>query len=113
MGGVRLVRIGRIGAAWRMLCAVARQRAKSGSGYRELIPAAWRKLRGYGGRHAFASWLLRQYAAQGDAKVPTYDGAGAGLYDQPGRPVAASADMLISVLSPTYNTPEEWLRRCL
>ncbi|CAM5234815.1 glycosyltransferase family 2 protein [Rhodanobacter lindaniclasticus] len=112
VGGVRLVRIGRIGAAWRMLCAVARQRAKSGSGYRELIPAAWRKLRGYGGRHAFASWLLRQYAAQGDAKVPTYE-RWLALYDQPGRPVAASADMLISVLLPTYNTPEEWLRRCL
>lgn len=110
--GFGLRRVGRIGAAWRMLRAVAKSRVTRGSGHRELMLDAWRKLRGPGGRHAFASWLHEQYVAHGDIKAPTYE-RWLKLYDQSRVPSGMPSGSLVSILLPTFNTPEKWLRRCL
>ncbi|MGH8156479.1 MAG: glycosyltransferase family 2 protein [Rhodanobacter sp.] len=112
MGGFTLRRLGRIGAAWRMLHAVAEDRHAQGFDCYGLMLDAWQKLRGPGGQHAFASWLHKLYVAHGNVKAPTY-ARWLKLYDQPPVSPTTSHGLLVSILLPTFNTPETWLRRCL
>ncbi|OOG66469.1 hypothetical protein B0E46_02270 [Rhodanobacter sp. B04] len=72
---------------------------------------AWRKLREPGGRHAFATWLHALYVRR-DSKAPTYE-RWLKLYDHAVSPARIQGDGLISILLPTFNTPEVWLRHCL
>ena len=109
---LRFRRLSRVGAAWRMLHAVARDRNVRGLGIRGLMLDAWQKLRGSGGRHAFATWLHERYIAHGNIKAPTYK-RWLKLYDQPGVSARTLPVRLVSILLPTFNTPEIWLRRCL
>ena len=104
-------RLGRIGASWRMWREVARDANAAGVDTHALKLDAWHKLQEPGGRHAFASWLHGLYVRRG-IKAPTYD-RWLRLYDQPSSPAQIRGDGLVSILLPTYNTPEIWLRRCL
>ena len=101
-----LRRIGRVEASLRMWRAVSRSRGTRGG---ELLAQAWRKLR-EGGRHTFASWLHGLYLRDG-TKEPTYE-RWLRLYDH-SAPVRSRSGRLLSILLPTFNTPEIWLRRCL
>lgn len=106
-----LARLGRVGASWRMWRAVARTHEMQGGDLTALRREAWGELCRRGGRHAFASWLYRRYARRG-GKEPTYE-RWLRLYDR--RPTGESgpAQRPVSILLPTWNTPEIWLRRCL
>jgi glycosyltransferase involved in cell wall biosynthesis len=109
---LRFRRLTRVGAAWRMLHAVARGQNKPGPGVRPLIRDAWRKLRGPGGQRAMAKWLHERYVVNGNLKAPTYK-RWLQLYDPSVRSVHTLPVRLVSILLPTFNTPEIWLRRCL
>lgn len=105
--GLRLRKINRISATWQMWRAVSARHAGS---RRDLVAAAWSKLRQAGGRRIFGDWLVAQYA-QKDSRALTYD-HWLRTYDR----VALSqpsTTIKFSILLPTYNTPEQWLRRCL
>jgi len=104
-------RLGRIGAGWRMWREVARDANAAGVDTHALKLDAWRKLQEHGGRHAFAAWLHGLYVRRG-IKAPTYD-RWLKLYDQSSSPARIRGNGLVSILLPTYNTPEIWLRRCL
>lgn len=107
---LKMSRISRVGASWRMWRAVSRMR-EAGGDRRDLLPEAWARLRQRGGRHAFASWLHAQYVRR-SSKAPTYE-RWLRLYE-PAAPTTPPRDKrLISILLPTFNTPEVWLRRCL
>jgi O-antigen biosynthesis protein len=106
-----LSRLGRIGAGWRMLHAVARRQDALGADSPGLMLDAWRKLRDPGGRQGFATWLHGLYARRGN-KAPTYE-RWLRLYDRSTESVRIHSEQLISILLPTFNTPEVWLRRCL
>ncbi|MHB1058739.1 MAG: glycosyltransferase family 2 protein [Rhodanobacter sp.] len=112
VGRLGLARLSRAGAAWRMLHAVMRHRRAHGSGHFGLLYGAWRKLRGPDGRHVFATWLHELYVACGDVKASTYE-RWLKLYDPSIVPSKTSPGLLVSILLPTFNTPERWLRRCL
>ncbi|GAB2555858.1 hypothetical protein GCM10027065_28200 [Rhodanobacter koreensis] len=107
-----LRRLSRAGAAWHMLCAVARSQGVHGSGRGRLMLDLLRKLGEPGGQHAFATSLHALYVGHGSIKAPTYE-RWLKLYDQPVAPMRAMSGLLVSVLLPTFNTPEIWLRRCL
>jgi GT2 family glycosyltransferase len=70
-----------------------------------------RRLRASHDRRAFATWLHGLYIWRKDAR-PAYE-TWLDLYDDTRFTVASAAGVLISVLLPTHNTPEIWLRRCL
>jgi len=104
-----LRRIGRIEASFRMWRVVSQSQYTYSRGHDELLTQAWRKLC-EGGRHAFATWLHGLYLREG-TKEPTYE-RWLRLYDQ-SAPVRNRSRRLLSILLPTFNTPEVWLRRCL
>lgn len=106
-----LARIGRLAAAWSMWRAVASAHAASGGRAGELWRRAWARLRQPGGRHAFAMWLHGLYVEPGSRRT-TY-GRWLRLYDRVERAPLRHAGAPISILLPTFNTPEIWLRRCL
>lgn len=106
-----LSRISRFGASWRMWQRVAIAHAANGGTRRELLLQAWTKWRQSGGRHAFASWLHGQYVQRG-SKATTYE-RWLRLYEPPAPVITGTAERLVSILLPTFNTPERWLRRCL
>jgi glycosyltransferase involved in cell wall biosynthesis len=107
VGRFRLRRLGRIGASWSMLRAVA---CKPGVDGGQLLAEAWRKLIVPGGVHAVGSWLHGLYRQQ-DAVTTTYD-RWLTLYER-ATLAPPHAGPQISILLPTFNTPEIWLRRCL
>ena len=109
---LRFRRLSRVGAAWRMLHAVATDRNVRCPGVCALVRDAWRKVRGPGGVHAFATWLHERYMAKGNVKAPTYK-RWLELYDLSVEPVRTLPVRLVSILLPTFNTPEIWLRHCL
>lgn len=103
--------LSRVGAALRMLRDVYRHGDEPSAYPDGVLVEAWRRLRG-GGRASFAAWLHGCYVRQG-APAPIYER----WLDLYGHKVAANltapSQQLISILLPTYNTPEKWLRRCL
>ena len=104
-------RLSRVAAGWHMLRALSRERQQAGGASLELWVEAWQKLRESGKRHDFAEWLHGLYVRRG-AKAPTY-ARWLKFYDQSAAPVRARCELLVSVLLPTFNTPELWLRSCL
>lgn len=106
-----LRRLSRISTAWHMLRKVSKERKQAGQAPYELLAESWRKLRGPGGRHAFAAWLHGLYVRRG-TRASTYE-RWLGFYDRSATPIPGHCDLLMSVLLPTFNTPETWLRRCL
>jgi glycosyltransferase involved in cell wall biosynthesis len=110
-GGLRLRRLGRATAAWRMWRSVHQGVRASGGDVRALRADAWVRLKGASGRRRFGEWLHGHYVRRGSRET-TYD-RWLQLYDPGiGGPLPA-AGALVSILLPTYNTPETWLRRCL
>jgi GT2 family glycosyltransferase len=107
--GFRLRRVSLLGASWRMWREVWHRQC-SITKRRELSAAGWHALRQRGGRRAFGDWLHGLYA-QKDAIAPTYT-RWLQLYDHP-LPEVPAASTLVSILLPTYNTADQWLRRCL
>lgn len=101
----------RLGAAWRMLRDVYLH-GKEDAAYPDgVLTEAWRRLRAEG-NGGFASWLHGCYVRQG-VPLPAYE-RWLDLYDDIGLADATlRSSPLISVLVPTFNTPEHWLRRCL
>lgn len=109
--GLWLRRIGRSTAAWRMWRSVRNGVQASGGDVRALRGEAWRRLSGPSGRHAFADWLHDRYVSRGSRET-TYE-RWLQLYDWPRLPLPLEGGPRVSILLPTYNTPEIWLRRCL
>jgi glycosyltransferase involved in cell wall biosynthesis len=105
-------RLTRVGAGWRMLRAVVGDRNVFGPDVRLLLSDAWRKLNGPGAQHAMATWLHERYLANGNFKAPTYK-RWLQLYDPSFLSAQTLPARLVSILLPTFNTPEIWLRRCL
>lgn len=109
---VALRPVTRASAAWQMLQALKATVPNTlvgdtGSLYKESI----RRLRGPNGRRAFATWLYGLYTWRKEPKS-SYE-RWLDLYDK-AEPVSLAVNgMLISILLPTYNTAEKWLRRCL
>lgn len=112
-GNLRLRRLGRGAAAWRMWRSVRNSVCASGGDVGALRAEAWGKLTVPSGRHLFAEWLRDRYMRRG-ARETTYE-RWLQLYDRLwAEPRSQSAEKrLVSILLPTYNTPETWLRRCL
>jgi glycosyltransferase involved in cell wall biosynthesis len=108
---LRLRRLSRGGASWRMWRAVKDESVLTSVDSQALRREAWQKLREPGGRHAFASWLHGRYVRRG-IKAPTYE-RWLRHYDLRSVPVQIAEDGLVSILLPVFNTPEIWLRRCL
>jgi glycosyltransferase involved in cell wall biosynthesis len=101
----------RAGAAWRMLHAVHRHGDEVAAYPDGVLTESLRRLR-TGGPGAFASWLHSCYVQQG-APLPAYE-RWMDLYgDTIDVDRSIKSPRLISVLLPTFNTPEVWLRRCL
>ncbi|RDS83400.1 glycosyltransferase family 2 protein [Dyella psychrodurans] len=112
VGKLNMKRIARPRAAWLMLRALKSRRSESGTGFEENVyMEAMRRLRSSRDRRAFATWLYGLYTWRKETK-PVYQ-AWLNLYDGMGSTVSAATGMLISILMPTYNTPEKWLRNCL
>jgi glycosyltransferase involved in cell wall biosynthesis len=109
---LRLRRLSRIGAAWRMLHAVLTDSDDRSTGRIEFIREAWRQFARPRGRHAFATWLHERYAANGNFKATTYE-RWLKLYDPTAASLGTPLALRVSILLPTFNTPEIWLRRCL
>lgn len=110
MRKLALAPVTRTGAALRMLLGLHRHgKDKTYAG--GVLGEAGRQLR-KGGRGGFAAWLHSCYVQQG-APEPVYE-RWLNLY---GHTTAAEATglraRLISIVLPTFNTPEIWLRRCL
>jgi O-antigen biosynthesis protein len=112
-GHLALRRIGRIGAAWRMLHAALSSPAAVGAEPRALLIDAWRKLRGAGGPAAFAAWLYGVYT-QGKwrGERSSYEDW-LRFYDRSPQPALTHPKLLVSILLPVFNTSEGRLRRCL
>lgn len=109
--GLRLRRLGRATAAWRMWRSVRGGVKASGGDVRALRADARRRLQGTSGQRRFGEWLHDRYVRRGSRET-TYE-RWLQLYD-PRRSEPRHADgPLVSILLPTYNTPEAWLRRCL
>lgn len=110
-GGLRLRRLGRAAAAWRMWSSVRNGVRASGGDVHALRVEAWYRLKGPSGQRRFAEWLRDRYVRRGSREttyerwLQLYDGAWPRSQHDDGR--------LVSILLPTYNTPEAWLRRCL
>jgi O-antigen biosynthesis protein len=105
-------RVTRLGAAWHMLRTIRSRSVESGSGLAGNIYAeSIRRLYSSGGRRAFATWLYGLYTWRREAK-PAYE-TWLDLYDGSEMPNAVATGLVISILLPTYNTPEKWLRHCL
>jgi len=105
-----LMPLSRAGAAARMLFDVTRHGTEPTAYPDGVFVEAWRRLR-LGGFHGFASWLHGCYVRQG-TPLPVYE-RWLDLYGHMSLSRAAGGERLISVLLPTYNSPEPWLRRCL
>ena len=113
-----MVRIGRLEATRAMWRAVAKMHLAAGGHTGELWRSAWSRLRRPGGRREFARWLHDLYVKP-DNRRTTYE-RWLRLYDGSERTTSGSerattgcTGPLISILMPTFNTPETWLRRCL
>lgn len=110
-GNLTLAPLSRAGAALRMLLDVRRFGRETVAYPDGVFVESWRRLR-QGGFHGFASWLHGCYVRQG-TPLPAYE-RWLDLYGH--MPLAqgdAGSGPLISILMPTYNSPEIWLRRCL
>jgi GT2 family glycosyltransferase len=107
---VTLTRLSRAGAAWGMLRALM-GRLPSLQVRRELFAKAIRCLFKQG-PGALGAWLLSQYNS-----FDSGYGSWIRLYDNDGAVEATGMELtrqpLISVLMPTYDTDERWLRACL
>lgn len=109
---LKLMPLTRLGAATRMLRDVSRHGSESSAYPEGVWPEASRRLRSEG-VSGFASWLHGCYVRQG-MPVPAYE-RWLELYDH-GMALATetpSTAPLVSILLPTYNSEELWLRRCL
>lgn len=112
VGKLVMKRISRPAAAWRMLRAVRSRDVESGSHVEgNIYLEALRRLCASRDRRAFATWLHGIYTWRREAR-PDYE-TWLDLYDDMPSTAAAAPGVLISVLLPTYNTPEKWLRHCL
>ena len=111
VSNMTLAPLGRIRASLHMWRAVAATHQLHGGDRNTLRREAWGELYQRGGRHAFASWLYRRYS-RSSGKAPTYE-RWLRLYDRRPLDAASHGQRLISILLPTWNTPEIWLRRCL
>lgn len=110
-GRLRLRRLGRATAAWRMWRSVAHGVRASGGDVRALRADALARLREASGRHRFGDWLHQRYVRRGSRET-TYD-RWLQLYDPGSNAPVPAGHALVSILLPTWNTPEVWLRRCL
>lgn len=112
INGLVLRPLSRPQAAWRMLRALFKRRDESlAPGVGALISGSLQRLSRRDGRHVFATWLYALYIGLKDAK-PSYE-AWLDLYDKTAVLPALESDVLVSILLPTYNTPDPWLRKCL
>lgn len=102
----------RVAAAWLMLKALRLRQVEAGDSHAgKLLKESFRRLCGDNGRRMFATWLYGQYTWRQEARPP-YE-KWLDLYDKVDTAVPAGTGLLISILMPTYNTPEKWLRQCL
>jgi O-antigen biosynthesis protein len=104
--------ITRVAAAWKMLRAL-RLRHVEASGVKldHLLAGSLRNIFGSGGRRVFATRLHELYTWRRESR-PSYD-TWLDLYDKSELSHQEGARTLISIVMPTYNTPENWLRRCI
>lgn len=111
MRKLALAPVSRAGAAWRMLVGLYRHGGSDTAHSAGVLREAWKHLR-QGGRGGFATWLHGRYVQQG-APEPVYE-RWLNLYGHVTVPEATTTRArLISIVLPTFNTPEIWLRRCL
>ncbi|GLQ48038.1 hypothetical protein GCM10007862_30890 [Dyella lipolytica] len=104
--------ITRARAAWQMLRALKLRQVEAGVGYADKIfMESVRRLCGPNGRRSFATWLYELYTWRRGAKPP-YE-MWLELYDKTYLVNPVEATVLVSILLPTYNTAEKWLRNCL
>lgn len=105
-------RVTRLRAAWLML----RSLAARGQGWGWVVSRSLKELRaGYGG---FTHWLRNDYSSESGGRANDYSDW-IRLYEE--RPPSGavlpmpthSTQPLISVVMPVYNTPENWLRKCI
>lgn len=108
---LNIKRLSRAGATWRMLLAVVANQRSAQANLAVLVREAWHQLNGAGGRHAFGEWLHGRYVGHG-AKAPTYE-RWLKLYDRSSSQPKIESELLFSIILPTFNTPEIWLRHCL
>lgn len=112
VGSLTMRPLSRPQAAWRMLRAIRSQRVEAGDRHAaKLYRESLRRLCRKNGRRAFATWLHGLYIWRREG-TPSYE-RWLDLYDRTDAPAPIATDMLISILLPTYNTPEKWLRCCL
>ncbi len=109
---LRLRRVGRLEAAWRMWRVVRRGLpASEGHVTQVFYTKLWQCLKGRLSRRQCGQWLRSQYMKNigHDASYKRW----LTLYD-PGKVQAQRKDCpLVSILLPVYNTPETFLRCCL
>lgn len=115
MPRLHLRRIPRPVAAYWLLLDMLRRRAP-GERWPALLWQAWQRLR-HGGASGLASWLLgrgasRDPVAPGEAYADWMAQFDHLPLRRPLSPAAGSGP-LISIIVPVYNTPSEWLRRCI
>lgn len=120
IGSLRLRPIGRLAAARRLFSAGWRAREAGLPRTRFLLAALFRILtRGRRGVGDFLYGELKRAAALQDASdygvwLEFYDPPGPIRDEEAAKAVQSLAHRpLISVVVPTYNTPERWLRRCI
>jgi O-antigen biosynthesis protein len=112
VGKLVMKRISRVRAAWQMLRTIRSRRAESSTNFDgNIYIEALSHFRSFRDRRVFATWLYGLYTWRKDAKS-TYE-TWLGLYDGVSPTVPAATGPLISILLPTYNTEEKWLRHCL
>lgn len=112
LGKFTLRPVSRMRAAWHMLRALKSRKMEASPGKNEnLYRKSLQHLCAPNGRRAFATWLYDLYTWGEDSKS-SYE-AWLDLYDDIDRGSVSEAGLFISVILPTYNTPQEWLRRCL
>lgn len=115
---LRMRRVSRTQAALRMLRAIHARYSVSGS-RRPLFSQGLRRLLQRGGLSSFATWLYESYLDR-NAEQISYE-RWIKLFDRRSERFDALSLSVegprplprFSVLIPTFNTPERWLRRCL
>lgn len=117
LGAVRLYRLGRVRAGWRMARAVLGPTSSLVAKSRLVVNAAEQLFAG--GTRRMADWLYEQYSTLGSDRQQsgedTYE-EWTRLYDNapsPPGPQELRREPLISILLPVYNPPDKWLRKCL
>lgn len=116
MSRMKLVRIGKIGAAYRLLRAVMMRHDSSISKWNWLKSSVGVLLRR--GPKYWAEWMVNLYNG---SKSPSMDhgqkyAEWIRLYDNgivQTSKIDSRRGALISIILPVYNTPEKWLRKCI